>query len=382
MPLAEALTEIGHQVTLLALHHDYACVSERQFVQNGVMVRYVGQMHVLKRGNSKSYYHPLMLVWITAVATLRLTLAALRTPSDAIHVCKTQPMNGLAAWVVHVLRRTPVYLDSDDYEAVNNRFGGRWQQRIVARFEDWLPSFADGITVNTRFIAERFITNGYPPERLFLVPNGASQARFAVLTQPGAEERIAQLRREIGVKDVGKTAVYVGSLSLVSHAVDLLLEAFALVCQEIPQAQLVVVGGGEDWAALEQLAESLNIGQNVVFLGRVPAEEVPHYYRLGCITVDPMRDSLPARSSLSLKLIESIVSGVPCITANIGERRELVGQAGLVVPPDDVLALTHAIKELFTDSTRVNTLSQAAVRQRDNHWWSVRAQIFVQVYQV
>lgn len=382
MPLAEALTDMGHEVTLLALHHDYAHATERQFTQNGVRVGYVGQMHVLKRGNAKSYYPAWKLAWITAVATLRLTLAALNTPADAIHVCKTQPMNGLAAWFVHKLRRTPVYLDSDDYEAVNNRFGGQWQQRIVAWFEDWLPSFAAGITVNTRFIADRFITAGYPAERLFLVPNGAAQARFTVLDQPEAEERIAQLRRDVGVRDVGKTAVYIGSLSLVSHAIDLLLEAFALVCQELPQAQLVVVGGGEDWAALQQLAETLNIQTNVTFLGRIPAEEIPYYYRLGCVTADPMRDSLPARSSLSLKLIESIASGVPCVTADIGDRREMVGQAGLVAPPDDAPALANALKQLFTDPTLAQTLSEEAARQRDTHWWSVRAQIFAQVYQV
>lgn len=382
MPLAEALAEMGHELTLLALHHDYTHTTERDFWRNGVRVRYVGQMHVLKRGNAKQYYSPLKLVWITAVATLRLTWAALRTPADALHVCKTQPMNGLAAWIVHLLRRTPVYLDSDDYEAVNNRFSSQWQQRLVAWFEDWLPSFAAGITVNTRFIAERFIAAGYPAERLFLVPNGASQARFAILTRPGAEERISQLRREVGVKDVGKTAVYIGSLSLVSHAIDLLLEAFALVCQKIPQVQLIVVGGGEDWAGLQQLAETLGIEPNVIFLGRVPAEEIPYYYRLGCVTVDPMRDSLPARSSLSLKLVESLVSGVPCVTADIGDRRELVGQAGLVAPPDNAPALADALEQVFTDPILVQTLGQEAARQRDAHWWSARAQIFAQVYQV
>lgn len=372
---------MGHKMTILALHHDYANVTERVFVRNGVKVRYVGQMHVLKQGNSKYYYSPLKLVWITAVATFRLTWAALITPSDVIHVCKTQPMNGLAAWFVHVLRRKPVYLDSDDYEAVNNRFSGQWQQRIVAWFEDWLPSFAAGITVNTRFIAERFLAAGYPPERLFLVPNGASQTRFAVLAQPGATDRIEQLRQEVGVQDVGKTAVYIGSLSLVSHAIDLLLEAFALVCQELPQAHLFIVGGGEDLAMLQQLAGSLTIGQNVTFVGRVPSEEIPYYFHLGCVTVDPMRDSLPARSSLSLKLIESIVSGVPCVTADIGDRREILGDAGLAVPPDDAPALADALKQLFSNAALVNTLSQEATRQRDSQWWSARAQIFAQVYQ-
>src|SRR5690606_19175132 len=94
-------------------------------------------------------------------ATVRLTWAALRTPCDVVQVCKTQPMNGAAAWVARLVKRVPVFLDSDDYEAVNNRFGGRNQQRIVALFEDWMPSFATGIITNTSFILERFVALGF-----------------------------------------------------------------------------------------------------------------------------------------------------------------------------------------------------------------------------
>jgi glycosyltransferase involved in cell wall biosynthesis len=381
-PLAQALVKQGYQVTILALHHNLPELRVKSFVKDGVTVHYVGQMHVQKAGNQKRYFPIWQLLWVVFWGTVQLTRHAWRIPCDAIHVCKTQPMNGLAAWLVHRRRGTPVYLDSDDYEAVNNQFSGRWQQRIVAWFEDWLPSFAAGITTNTTFIAARFAELGYPAAQILLVPNGASEERFAILNEPEAEAEIERLRRRLNIDVPEKTAVYVGSLSLTSHAIDLLLEAFALVGREIPEARLLVVGAGEAWEYLQQLSQTLGLADRVCFAGRVPAPEIPYYYRLGCVTVDPMRDSLPARSSLSLKLIESMAAGMPCITADIGDRRQMIGGAGLVVPPDDAPALAAACQQIFTDSHLAPQLRHQARQQRDQHWWSVRAETFVKIYQV
>jgi glycosyltransferase involved in cell wall biosynthesis len=289
-------------------------------------------------------------------------------------------MNGLAAWIVHKLRSVPVYLDSDDYEAVNNRFGGHWQQKIVRLFEDWLPSIASGITVNTTFIAERFKRLGYPADRIVLVPNGADRERFACLDAPNVPHKLAVLRRRLELKDHHRVVVYVGSMSLTSHAIDLLLEAFVLICERKPDAFLLLVGAGEDLGYLERLAHQLGIDRHVCFVGRVPASEVPLYYRLGEVTADPMRDTVMARSSLSLKLIESIAAGVPCVTADIGDRRAMIGEAGLAVPPDDAEALADGLLTILRSSERAVYMRNATKKLRESYWWETRVRNFIRVY--
>lgn len=381
MPLAKALVQLGHRVTILALHHDYDHLSVRRFADDGVNVWYVGQMHVKKSGSHKVYYGPLALLLVTVMATLRLTWAALRTPSDAIHVCKTQPMNGIAAWVVHVLRRTPVYLDSDDYEAVNNRFGGAWQQRIVAWFEDWMPTFARGITTNTTFIANRFEQLGYPAERIKLVPNAVDRERFSVLEHPGLPTELEKLRQSLSIDPTDRVVVYVGSLSTISHALDLLLEAFCTVVQNLPNALLLIVGGGEEITRLKRKAKDLGISKRVRFVGRVPSASAPLYYRLGEVSVDPMHDSVPAQSSLSLKLLESIVACVPCVTGDVGDRGSIVGDCGIAVPPDDALALARGILSIVDDPQKARAMRAAALVARDSHFWDNRIHTFAEIYE-
>ena len=380
MPLAKSLARLGHQVTILALHHDYAHLKQRRFIRDNVDVWYVGQMHVRKFGSQKVYYSSLTLLAVTAISTIRLALAALRTPSDVVHVCKTQPMNGAAGWVVHMLRRTPVYLDSDDYEAVNNRFGGRWQQRIVAWFEDWMPSFASGITANTTFIAKRFRELGYPAERIRLVPNGVDRDRFVLLDRPDLPQMLDELRQSLRIREQDRVIVYVGSLSLVSHAIDLLLEAFAAVMQLEPDALVLFVGGGEDLERMQQRAVALRVSERVRFLGQVPADRIPLYYRLGEVSVDPRYDSLPAQSSLSLKLVESIAAGVPCVTTDIGDRRHIVGAAGVAVTPDDAHALATGILSILNDAERSTSMRAAARAMREPLFWENRVRLFASIY--
>lgn len=379
-PLAKALRQLGHEVTLVALHHDYAHLSERRFRREGVTVWYVAQMHVRKVGNTKLYFSPWQLLWVTFWATVRLTWAAWRTPCDVVHVCKTQPMNGVAAWVLHRWWRTPVFLDSDDYEAVNNRFRGRAQQRLVAWFEDWLPSFATGIIVGTRFILERFASLGFPREHMALVPNGVDETRFALLDQPDLNDRLQRLCQELALLPEHRVVVYVGSMSLVSHAVDLLLRAFALVVKQEAQARLVLVGSGEDLPGLQTLATELGLQNYALFVGRVSSDLVPLYFRLGEMTTDPLQDTLPARSSLSLKLVESLVAGVPCVTTDIGDRREMVGQAGMAVKAGDAAALADAILTTLHDPARQEVMRQEAERLRPRLLWRSRVQEVIELY--
>jgi hypothetical protein len=108
--------------------------------------------------------------------TWGLSRQALLGEVDAIHICKPHPHNGLAALLGRLARGRRLYLDCDDYEAESNRYGHGWQKQVVAFWEDRLPRFARGITVNTRFTQQRL-------ERLGFRRSGSSMFRT---DRPGA----------------------------------------------------------------------------------------------------------------------------------------------------------------------------------------------------
>lgn len=372
-PLAKELNRLGHRVTVLALHPAYSGLAERRFKQDGVNVWYVSQMHVQKTGSHKHYFGTRQLLSVTALATWRLTAAALRTPADVYHVAKAHPMNSIAGLVASRLRRKPLYLDCDDYEAGSNRFNSAWQQRIVAFFEDHLPRWTAGVSVNTRFTAKRLQDLNVPRKRVVYVPNGVERERFAKVAS-GA------LREELGL--TGRPVIlYLGSMSLTSHAVDLLLEAFARVLAELPEAILLLVGGGEDLDELQHQARALRMEENVRFTGRVQPDAAAAYYRLADVSVDPVRDDAASQARSPLKVVESLVSGTPVVTGDVGDRcLQLAHGGGLLVPPGDALALAEALIAVLKDRELRDRLSAEALAEHERHYWDVLIHDFVRIY--
>ena len=373
-PLARELARLGHDVELLALHYAWAGLAAKSFVEEGVHVRYVGQMHVMKEGPRKRYFGPGRLLAVSLSSAVRLARAVSRSTADVIQLCKPQPINALA---VRLGRRgRPVFCDCDDYEAQTNVFGGEWQRLVVRHFEDGVVGYARGLTTNTKFTFNRYRQLGFPSERIVYVPNGVERARFRI-RQDGGE-----LRRKLGLPQSAPVVVYVGTLSARSHAVDLLLAAFARVASQVPEARLLLVGGGEDYDGLRAQAERLGIGDRTLFAGRVSPAEAPQYTALGTVSVDPVRDDLVAKTRSPLKIVESLAVGVPVVTGDVGDRREMLadGRLGILVQCGDAEALADGLLALLQSSDLRARMSAAALQSREEWYWDRLVGRFAQVY--
>lgn len=363
-PLAKALTTHGIEVEIVALHHDWVQLRSDKRVEqvDGVTIRYVSQMHVLKRGNEKLYFSPWHLLWVTLLATLRLTWHGMWRPADLIMVGKPQPMNGVAGWLATCVRRSPLWVDVDDHEAASNRFGGRWQQWIVSQAEQWLPRQARWVTSNTYASIERLVADGVARSRLTYLPNGFDRQRLSLSVQ-------MPLRESLKLGD-GPVVLYLGSLSLPSHPVHLLIEAWSIVQSVHQTARLLIVGGGEDGKRLRQQVKRLNIQDVVCFTGRVPPNTVAAYYRLATLSVDPVYDDQSARGRSPLKLFESLACRTPVITSDVGERGAILGQAGALVPAGDSAALAEAINELLFAPERLAAMRTEADERVAMYEWN------------
>ncbi len=90
-PFAKALVRKGHEVEIIALHHDYMNVPKKVSVIDGVLVRYVGQMHILKRENQKIYFRTHKFLWVVIKGTWALFRNALNTKADVMVIAKRSP---------------------------------------------------------------------------------------------------------------------------------------------------------------------------------------------------------------------------------------------------------------------------------------------------
>ena len=384
LPLAQGLQALGHHVEISTLHSDLATLNDRHPYINGVPVHYVAPMHVRKTGNTKHYFSSAQLTYIVAQSTLALTRRALTTPADIVHVGKPHPMNSIAGLMATGLNRTKLAVDCDDYEAGSNHYSigisGSVQRWAVTSFEDWVPRRATLVTTNTYFTRDRLISLGVAPERIVYLPNGVDRQRFLLSAQINAD--LAELRRRWDIENC-PVVVYIGSMSLANHPVDLLLRAFVKVRQVIPNALLLMVGGGQSFDQLATMAGQLGIGESVRFTGRVAAAAVPDYYRLGHVSIDPVHDDHTARGRSPLKLFESWAAGVPFVTADVGDRRALLGHppAGILVESGNPNALAQGIIQVLADPDMAQTIAQRGIKRVLSFHWNRLAADLSQIYE-
>lgn len=370
-PLAKYLVREGYRVSILALHSDYDNLRERNFIQEGVNVRYVNQMHVHKSGNGTDYFSPMRLVKIGINAMVALYREGKKENADLIFVGKPHPMNGLAGLWLARRKQKPLIIDCDDYESESNRTNAKWQKKVLAFFEKYLPKKANIVTTNTQFMREHLILQGVEERKIVYLPNGVDTERFC---EP-SPERVSELRTELSLD--GKRVIgYFGSLNLANHPVDLLMRSFKLVIEKIDGAILLIVGGGKDLDYLKKLSEELGLKDKVVFTGRVKSDEMNIYYRLADVSVDPANDTLADRGRCPLKLFESWQMGVPVVTSDVGDRKTLAGDPPAVklAQPGSKVDLAMKIQDVLDSNLLAEKLVTTGLQRSEYYKWAVIAE--------
>ena len=127
--------------------------------------------------------------------------------------------------------------------------------------------------------------------------------------------------------------------------------------------RIIAAGTGREQIRLEALAEKLGIGSRIDWLGMIPQIELQDLWpRIDCV-VQPSRPTDVWVETYSYATVEAMAWGVPAVVSDCGALAELVGGAGIVVPPGDVAALTAALGRLRDDVSVRESLG-AAGRKR------------------
>lgn len=183
------------------------------------------------------------------------------------------------------------------------------------------------ITISTEINRELAALDVPAWQRPF-IPNGVDTARFS----PPAPGKKTLIRRQLGLPPQTAVVVFTGRLAA-EKRVDQLLAIWPQVRQAHIDARLLILGAGEEEAALRRQA-----GRGVHFAGRVA--DVAPYLRAADLFVLPS-----ATEGLSNALLEAMATGVAVAATAVGGAPDLIddGGNGWLMPPDDPQALQETI---------------------------------------
>lgn len=159
---------------------------------------------------------------------------------------------------------------------------------------------------------------------------------------------------------------------------DILIRALALIRRQIPNAALLLVGGGPHRSILESLAKEHSVAGDVIFAGSVPWSELPAHYAAGDIFAMPCRTRRAGLDveGLGIVYLEASATGLPVLAGDSGGAPDAVldGTTGYVVAGRDVAAVADRISAVLADHALARRLGDAGRAWVEADWgWSRQA---------
>jgi glycosyltransferase involved in cell wall biosynthesis len=161
------------------------------------------------------------------------------------------------------------------------------------------------------------LKRGIPANKITVIPNAVdlSQFRFTATADPELVQKYGLTR--------GSTLGFAGSF-YAYEGLDILLRAMPLVMRAVPQARLLLLGGGPQEAGLRALAARLGLDRVVHFTGRVPHSDMTRYYSALDVMVYPRVSRRLTDLVTPLKPLEAMAMGKLVVASDVGGHRELI----------------------------------------------------------
>lgn len=239
--------------------------------------------------------------------------------------------------------RSANHVLTDGAGALLERYSARRAARVIAVSEE-----------NRRDALAQY---GLDPSRVAVIPNGVRPDRF----------RLAD--------HATRTVLYVGRLHE-KKQVHHLIDAFAKVAAEVPDARLRIVGRGEEEARLRSLVRRKKLDGRVEFAGFVPDAQLPAAFAEATCFVLPSR-----AEGFAVTLLEAMAAGLPVVATRTGGAPMLVedGVDGYLV---DRGTLAGRMIELLRDPARARSMGQRGrAKVEHDYTWSAIARRVRRVYE-
>jgi glycosyltransferase involved in cell wall biosynthesis len=182
------------------------------------------------------------------------------------------------------------------------------------------------------------------------------------------------VRDQLGLQG-SPIVLFVGEVAARKN-VRVLVEAFAAARPTVPDSHLVLVGSaGVGAADVVGHIERTGLGSCVTWLGHVAQTVVDALVATAAVLVLPSVDE-----GFGFPALEAMSAATPVIVSDSGSLPEVVGDAGIVVPVNDVEALAAALLDVLTDPQIRTALASRGVERAQSFSWRSAARQTIEVY--
>lgn len=282
-----------------------------------------------------------------------LPLAARRERLDVFHATKqTLPRAVPGARVVSIHDLAPMLLP-DTFPAG----AGAWLRRTTAAAARRAHIVVTGSQTTARDLREHL---GVPSERIVVTPYGV-EARFRETQSPRA---IADVRTRLGLP--ARYLACVGTIQPRKN-VDVVIDAVEALAARGRDVPVLALAGRTAWMS-EAVVARARTSRSVRWLGEIADDDLPPLLAGAEVFLSPS-----SYEGFGLAVAEAMAAGAPVIGGSGSSLDEVVGEAGVLVPPRDVDALAAALDALLSDDARRVRLGTAGRDRCARFTWDATA---------
>jgi glycogen(starch) synthase len=369
--LSEALAQLGMEVHVVTAAHPKA---PAEAVENGVVLHRVGVP-----------FTPSPATLLEQVYALNAAIESRAAPllSEWLRSGKRRPILIHAHdWLVEpaaraLKHRFKLPLLATLHATEHGRHGGLHTDlsRTISHHEWQLGYEAWRVIVCSHFMRDEVHhILSVPYDKMDVIPNGIRAEKFAF--EFPQSERVA-FRARFALPDQ-PLILFVGRL-VREKGIQVLLQAMPIVKAYVPQAKLVIVGGG--WRAhLEAFARFLRMESSVCFTGFIPDEELLRLYRVVDVAVYPS-----LYEPFGIVALEAMAAGVPVVVSDAGGLKEVVQheRTGLITWAGNAESLAWGILRVLQEPRGARQRAERARRAVQHQFnWARIARQTRQVYRL
>lgn len=216
-------------------------------------------------------------------------------------------------------------------------------------------------------VRSRSAVEAYVPAEYRIIPCGVDLTRFS----PGSN---AARGRGAG----GRVILFLGRLDR-RKGLEVLLRAMPRVLDGVPDARLVIVGGGPMELPARRFVGAAGLGAAVSFVGRVSPDDLPTYYSNCDVYCSPALGG----ETFGIVLLEAMASGTAVVASRIPGYDEVVtdGVDGLLFPAGDADALSRVLLEVLQNEALRRRLAEAGLQRSRQFAWPRVARMTLDYYQ-
>ncbi|MDW8325912.1 MAG: glycosyltransferase family 1 protein [Anaerolineales bacterium] len=223
------------------------------------------------------------------------------------------------------------------------------------------------VSENTRRDALRFYKLN--PNKVCVIPEGV-EPRFAPISDP---QSLRAVRERYSLPQ--RFILYVGTIEPRKN-LNTLLEAYAVLRRSLPEVGLVIAGSkGWLYEGFFEKLRALGLESHVTLTGFVPEADLPALLNSAEVFAYPS-----LFEGFGLPPLEAMACGVPVVASNAASLPEVVGEAGILLAPRDVMAWVEALSAVLLNPTLRADLRERGLRRAARFTWEATARQTLTVY--